>query len=39
MKKDYGGLGIPNLQDLNVCLIGSWIRRYISMERVLFGKE
>jgi hypothetical protein len=23
MKKEYGGLGIPNLQDLNLCLIGS----------------
>jgi hypothetical protein len=22
MKKDFGGLGIPNLQDLNICLIG-----------------
>jgi hypothetical protein len=36
MKKEYGGLGIPNLQDLNVCLIGSWIRRYINGEGSLW---
>jgi hypothetical protein len=23
MKKEFGGMGIPNLQDLNLCLIGS----------------
>jgi hypothetical protein len=23
MKKEYGGPGIPNMQDLNLCLIGS----------------
>jgi hypothetical protein len=23
MKKEYGGLGIPNLQDLNICLVDS----------------
>lgn len=28
MLKDYGGLGIPNLRDLNICLLASWIRRY-----------
>ena len=22
MKKDFGGLGIPNMRDLNVCLLG-----------------
>jgi hypothetical protein len=22
-KKEFGGMGIPNLQDLNLCLIGS----------------
>lgn len=26
--KEFGGLGIPNLRDLNMCLLGSWIRRY-----------
>jgi len=28
MCKDFGGLGIPNLRDLNLCLLGSWLRRY-----------
>ena len=28
MSKDFGGLGIPNLRDLNMCLLGSWLRRY-----------
>jgi hypothetical protein len=32
MKKEFGGLGILNLQDLNLCPIGSWIRRYINGE-------
>lgn len=26
--KEYGGLGIPCLRDLNICLLASWIRRY-----------
>lgn len=28
MFKDFGGLGIPNLRDLNICLLASWIKRY-----------
>jgi hypothetical protein len=28
MEKDFGGLGVPNLRELNICLLGSWIRRY-----------
>lgn len=28
MCKDFGGLGIPNLRDLNVCLLASWLKRY-----------
>jgi hypothetical protein len=28
MCKEYGGLGIPNLRDLNICLLASWIKRY-----------
>jgi len=28
MCRDFGGLGIPNLRDLNICLIGSWLKRY-----------
>jgi hypothetical protein len=28
MAKDFGGTGVPNLRDLNICLIASWIKRY-----------
>jgi hypothetical protein len=28
MKKEFGGLGVPSLRELNVCLLGSWIKRY-----------
>jgi hypothetical protein len=28
MSKDFGGLGVPNLKDLNICLLASWLRRY-----------
>ena len=38
MKKGFGGLGIPNLQDLNLSLIGSWSRRYIQGEGALWGE-
>jgi hypothetical protein len=31
-KKVFGGMGIPSLHDLNMCLIGSWIKRYIQGE-------
>jgi hypothetical protein len=27
-KKEYGGLGIQNMRDFNLCLLSSWIRRY-----------
>lgn len=26
--KEYGGLGIPSLRDLNLCLLASWVKRY-----------
>jgi hypothetical protein len=29
MKKEYGRLGVPDLRELNLCLLGSWITRYI----------
>jgi hypothetical protein len=29
MKKDFEGLGVLNLKDLNLCLLGNWIKRYI----------
>ena len=28
MRKEYGGLGIPNLRDLNISLMASWLKRY-----------
>jgi hypothetical protein len=28
MKKEYGGLGVPDLRELNLCLLVSWIKRY-----------
>jgi hypothetical protein len=30
MTKELGGLGVPNIRDLNVCLLGSWLKRYQS---------
>jgi hypothetical protein len=38
MRKVFGGLGIPNLKDLNVCLLGSWFKRYIQGEGTLWRK-
>jgi hypothetical protein len=28
MSKEYGGLGVLDLRELNMCLLGSWIIRY-----------
>lgn len=28
MCKEFGGLDIPNLRDLNICLLASWLKRY-----------
>jgi hypothetical protein len=30
MCKEYGGLGIPDLRDLNINLLASWLKRYKS---------
>jgi hypothetical protein len=27
-RKEVGGLGIPDLRELNLCLLASWIQRY-----------
>jgi hypothetical protein len=29
-EKEFGELGIPDLRDLNLCLLGSWVNRFIS---------
>ena len=36
MKKDYGGLGVPDLKDLNLVLLGSWVKRFILDEGKLW---
>jgi hypothetical protein len=28
MAKEFGGMGVPSIRDLNVCLLGSWLKRY-----------
>jgi hypothetical protein len=28
MRKQYGGVGVPNLRDLNICLLSFSIKRY-----------
>jgi hypothetical protein len=28
MEKDFGGPGMSNLRELNICLLGSWVRMY-----------
>jgi hypothetical protein len=30
MPKSQGGLGIPYLRDVNICLLASWLKRYIN---------
>jgi hypothetical protein len=31
-KKEFGGLGIPDLGDLNLCLLAAWVQRYYNVE-------
>jgi hypothetical protein len=38
MRKQYGGLGVPDLKDLNLCLLGSWVKRYFRDEGKLWKK-
>jgi hypothetical protein len=28
--KEFGGLGIPDLRELNMCLLASWVQRFYS---------
>ena len=37
-KKEYGGLGVPDLQQLNMCLLASWISRYHLNKESLWRK-
>jgi hypothetical protein len=34
--KEFGGLGIPDLRDLNICLLAVWIQRYQNSESKLW---
>jgi hypothetical protein len=38
MRKKYKEIGIPNLRDLNICLLGSWLSRYQNDEGKLWKK-
>jgi hypothetical protein len=36
IKKEHGGLGIPELRNLNMCLLASWIQRYQDSDNKLW---
>lgn len=36
--KDHGGSGIPDLGNLNMCLLASWINRYNLSNEVIWKK-
>jgi hypothetical protein len=36
--KDKGGLGVPNLRNLNLCLSASWVQRYYDDDSKLWRK-
>jgi hypothetical protein len=36
MHKEYGGLGIPGLRELNLSLLASWLKRYNSDKNKLW---
>jgi hypothetical protein len=38
MRKQFGVMGIPHLQDLNLSPLGSWVKRYIQGEGTLWKK-
>jgi hypothetical protein len=35
-KKEYEGLGIPDLRELNMCLLASWVQRFYNPEPKLW---
>jgi len=37
-KKGYGGIGVPNLRTLNICLLASWIHKYHLKDDVLWSQ-
>lgn len=36
MRKEAGGLGVPDMKDLNLALLGFWIKRFIKDEGKLW---
>jgi hypothetical protein len=36
IEKEFGGLGVPSLRELNLYLLGSWVRRYFLDEGKLW---
>lgn len=38
MKKEHGGHGVPNIKDLNLCMLGSWVKRYAQDEGKIWKK-
>jgi hypothetical protein len=38
MKQEFGGLGVPNLRELYLCLLGSWVRWYSSDKDKIWKK-
>jgi hypothetical protein len=38
LKKEFGGLGIPDLRDLNLCLLCSWIKKYYNDRAISGGR-
>jgi hypothetical protein len=39
MKKEHCGLEVPNLKDFNLCLLGSWVKRYIEDENEIWRRR
>ena len=38
LKKEHGGWGIPNIGNMNLCLLASWINRYHLNDNVIWKK-
>jgi hypothetical protein len=32
MKKEFGGMRVPDVRELNLCLLASWVGRYSRVE-------
>jgi hypothetical protein len=37
-EKRAWGAGVPNLKDFNMCLLGSWVKRFIRDEHKLWRR-